>query len=261
MPELPEVEFAVRRLRRLARGRTVVALNVHHPSQRRQLRSRAIRRVTDRRIIAVERRGKHQLLCLDDGAILLVHFRMNGDWEYTRATDALPPHTRVSLDLSGGRRVSLTDSRALCTVRWCAPGALPDLGLGPEPEDPALTGAALRARLAGRRGPIKPALLDQALVAGVGNIYAAEACWHARIHPAARASRLSLQRVTRLLDALRATLSDGHENARRQSRGERQIPFEVYDRALEPCSRCDAPIRRIAQAGRGTWYCPRCQRS
>lgn len=261
MPELPEVEFAVRRLRQFARGRTVVALTVHHPSQRRQLPSRAIRRVIARRIVDVERRGKHQLVSLDDGAILLVHFRMNGDWEYGRATDALPPHTRVSLELSGGRRVSLTDSRALCTVRWCAPGALPDLGLGPEPEDPSLTGAVLRARLAGTRGPIKPALLDQALVAGVGNIYAAEACWHARIHPAARANRLSLPRVARLLDGLRATLADGHENAGRPSRRERKVPFEVYDRGGEPCSRCDGPIRRITQAGRGTWYCPCCQRS
>lgn len=261
MPELPEVEFAVRRLRRMARGRTVVVLRAHHPSQRRQLPARDIRRVTGRRITAVERRGKHQLLTFDDGAVLLVHFRMNGDWEYTRSAEALPPHARVSLELSGGRRVSLTDSRALCTVRWCPPGALPDLGLGPEPEDPALSAAALRARLSAKRGPIKPALLDQALLAGVGNIYAAEACWNARIHPAARASRLSQPRVARLREGLRTTLADGHRNASRTHRGERQIPFEVYGREGDACTRCATPIRRITQAGRGTWYCPRCQRA
>ena len=261
MPELPEVEFAVRRLRRAARGREILALHTHHPSQRRQLPARVKPRVEGRRILDVMRRGKHQLIVLDDGATLLVHFRLNGDWEYTRSTDALPAHTRVSLELSGGRRVSLTDSRALCTMQWFAPDSPPGLLLGPEPEDPALTATALRARLARKAGPIKPALLDQTLLAGVGNIYAAEACWHARIHPAARSARLTLARVMRLLAGLRATLADGHVNAGRYHRGERAIPFEVYDREGEPCARCATAIRRIEQAGRGTWYCPRCQRT
>lgn len=261
MPELPEVEFAVRQLRRAARSRVVLALRAHHPSQRRQLPARVARRVVGRRILDVTRRGKHQLITLDDGATLLVHFRLNGDWEYTRTAAVLPPHARVTLDLSGGRRVSLTDPRALCTMHWFARGALPEFQLGPEPEDPALTSAALRTRLSRKVGPIKPVLLDQRLLAGVGNIYAAEACWHARIHPAARASRLSAARVTRLLAGLRATLADGHINTGRYHRGERAIPFEVYDREGEPCSRCATAIRRIEQAGRGTWYCPRCQRA
>ena len=261
MPELPEVEFAVRRLRRAARGRLILALCAHHPAQRRQLPARVIRQVEGRRIVDVTRRGKHQLIALDDGATLLVHFRLNGDWNYSRATAALPAHTRVTLDLSGGRRVSLTDSRALCTLQWFAPDTPPVLQLGPEPEDPELTATALRARLARKAGPIKPALLDQTLLAGVGNIYAAEACWHARIHPAARSSRLTLARVTRLLGGLRTTLADGHLNAGRYHRGERAIPFEVYDREGDPCSRCATAIRRIEQAGRGTWYCPRCQRA
>lgn len=261
MPELPEVEFAVRRLRRAARGRLILAVRAHHPAQRRQVSARVVRRVAGRRILDVTRRGKHQLIALDDGATLLVHFRLNGDWEYSRMTEALPAHARVTFELSGGRRVSLTDSRALCTMQWFAPDAPPELALGPEPEEPELTATALRARLARKAGPIKPALLDQALLAGVGNIYAAEACWHARVHPAAPASRLSLARVTRLLAGLRATLADGHLNAGRYHRGERAIPFEVYDREGEPCSRCATAIRRIEQTGRGTWYCPRCQRA
>lgn len=261
MPELPEVEFAVRRLRRAARGRVVLALEVLHPAQRRTLPPQAARLVIGRRIVDVERRGKHQLLHLDDGATLLVHFRLNGDWVHGRTTDALPEHTRVLFTLADGRRAALTDSRALCTIVRHAAGRLPDLRLGPEPEDPRLSAEDLRALLAGRYGPIKPALLHQALLAGVGNIYAGEACWHARIHPGARASGLTAPRVARLLAGLRTTLADGHRNAGRYHRGERQIPFEVYDREGEPCTRCGARIRRIEQAGRGTWFCPRCQRS
>lgn len=260
MPELPEVEFAARRLRRAMRGRTIVAVRAHHPSQRRALTPTVARRITGRRVVGVERRGKHQLVHLDDGATLLVHFRLNGDWAFTRAATALPPHARVSLDLDDGRRVSLVDARALCTLHWHPPGRPPRLALGPEAEDPAVTPARLRTALARKRGAIKPALLDQRLLAGVGNIYAQEACWRARIDPRARAASLSAARVTRLLDGLRAALEDGHRNAGRYHEGTREVPFQVYDRRGEPCARCGAPIRRIVQAGRGTWYCARCQR-
>jgi formamidopyrimidine-DNA glycosylase len=259
MPELPEVEFAVRQLRRAVRGQTLLRLRAHHPSQRRGITPRVERAVAGRRIVAVERRGKHQLLHLDGGALLLVHFRMDGEWVLGRSDTALPPHARVTFDLASGRRAVLADPRALCTVTWHAADAHPDLGLGPEPEDPRLDAAALRARLAAKRGPIKPVLLDQSVIAGVGNIYAAEALWHARISPRAAAASLTPPRVERLLAGLRAALADGHVNAGRYHRGERQIPFNVYDREGEPCPRCAAPVRRIAQAGRSTYYCARCQ--
>ena len=261
MPELPEVEFAVRRLRRLVRGQRIATVRVHHRAQGRTLTVAIRRRIADRRIADVTRRGKHQLLHLDDGATLLVHFRLDGDWEVTRAAIALPRHARVTFDLEDGRRLSLTDPRALCTVHYHAPGHAPTLDLGPEPEDPALTPALLRARLQGKRSAIKPSLLDQRLVAGVGNIYAQEACWRACISPAAGAATLSFARVARLLDALRAALADGHENAGRYHRGEQRIPFKVYDLEGEPCDRCGVRIRRTVQAGRGTWYCAKCQRS
>lgn len=217
------------------------------------------RAVVGRRIAVVERRGKHQLLHLDDGTLLLVHFRMDGDWVFDTRDTALPPHARVSLELASGRRAVLVDPRALCTVAWYAAGAHPDLGLGPEPEDRTLTPTLLRARLADRRGPIKAVLLDQSVVAGVGNIYAAEALWHARISPRATASTLSPARVERLLLGLRAALADGHVNAGRYHRGERVVPFNVYDREGEPCPRCASVVRRIAQAGRSTYFCARCQ--
>lgn len=241
------------------RTQQIVRLRAHHPSQRRGLTPAVVRRVEGRVVAEVVRRGKHQLVILDDGATLLVHFRMNGDWVLDRRDTQLPPHARITLELENGRRVVLTDPRALCTLTWHAAGALPDLGLGPEPEDPALTPAALRKRLAAKRGPIKPVLLDQSVVAGIGNIYAAEACWHARISPRAPASSLTLARVTRLLAGLRTALADGHVNAGRYHRGEREIPFRVYDREGASCDRCGAAIRRIVQAGRSTYYCARCQ--
>ena len=258
MPELPEVESAVRWLRERALGRRITAVEVHHRSQGRQFPPRHRARVEGRRLARIERRGKHQLLHLDDAALLHVHFRLDGDWVATAVTAPLPPHTRVSLIL-GRLRLALTDPRALCSVRYVAAGADLGLELGPEPEDPSLTPALLRQRLEGRRVPIKPLLLDQRLLAGVGNIYATEACWHARLHPATRADRLGAREVARLLAGLRRTLGDGHENAGRHRLGTRAIPFEAYDREGEECRRCGTRIRRIVQAGRGTWYCPRCQ--
>lgn len=259
MPELPEVEFAVRQLRPAVRGRRIEALRAHHRSQARTLAPTTVRRIVGRRITDVTRRGKHQLVHLDDGATLLVHFRLDGDWVVTRAATALPPHARVSLDLERGRRVSLTDPRALCTITYHGPGHPPALDLGPEPEDRTITARTLRERLAKKRGPIKPLLLDQRLLAGIGNIYAQEACWRAGIHPAVPANTLSLQRVTRLLAGLRAALADGHVNAGRYHQGTRPRPFKVYDREREACTRCGGTIRRIVQSGRGTYFCAGCQ--
>jgi formamidopyrimidine-DNA glycosylase len=260
MPELPEVEFAVRQLRRAVRGRRIEALRAHHRSQARTLAPVAVRRVVGRLIADVTRRGKHQLLHLDDGATLLVHFRLDGDWVVTRAATALPAHARVSVDLDRGRRVSLTDPRALCTVTYHAPGHPPALDLGPEPEDRTITAAWLRERFATKRGPIKPLLLDQRLLAGIGNIYAQEACWRAAIHPAVPANTLSLSRVTRLLAGIRAALGDGHVNAGRYHQGTRPRPFKVYDREGEACTRCGGIVRRMVQSGRGTYFCASCQK-
>jgi formamidopyrimidine-DNA glycosylase len=259
MPELPEVEAAAVRLRGVMVGRTVRALIAHHPSQRRQLTKAAARRAVGRAVVRVERRGKHQLLHLDDGALLHVHFRMNGDWEFTRVPEPLPRFARVTFDLDDGSRVSLTDSRALCSVRYHVLGHPPALALGPEADDPLLTASALRIALAGKRGAIKPALLDQRVIAGIGNIYAGEALWRARISPLAPAAALSLPHVKRLLVGLRTALADGVKNAGRYGRGERVAPFKVYDREGEKCKRCGKKVRRVVQAGRSTYYCANCQ--
>ena len=260
MPELPEVEIAMRELRAAAEGRRLVQLDVRHPSLRKRVPPRARRAVAGRRIDRVERRGKHQLLHLDDGAIVHVHFRMAGDWVVLTDQDAeLPRHARAVLSLDDGIRVVLADPRALSTIAVHAPGKAPALALGPEPDDRAFTAESLRLGLARRRGAIKPALLDQRLIAGVGNIYAAEALWHARVSPLAVAATLTEEQLARVVRGVRTALRAGARRPGRYASGEAVGRLAVYDREEQPCRRCRTPIARMVQAGRSTYYCPQCQ--
>ncbi len=219
----------------------------------------------------MERRAKYQLLQLDDGRTIEVHFKMTGDWAIGPATLPPPPLERVRFVTNDGSRISLVDGRAFAIVRVHAPGVAFLPPLGPEPFDPAWTGASLRAALARRRSPIKPVLLDQRIVAGLGNIYAAETLWEARIHPRATACRLSAERTERIVAAARLVLErapaaryygrrandDGYNWAIGDGGDE---SWTVYDREGKPCLRCQAPVRRMEQAGRSTYYCGRCQR-
>ena len=235
-------------------------LLVMHPALERCISPAERRSLEGRRVTAVERRGKHQLIRLDDGRVIHVHFRMAGDWDVGRASDPPPRHARALLTFTDGQRVALVDSRALCTLALhpSVEAALPELG--PEATDPGLTPARLGDSLARRRGAIKPVLLDQRVVAGLGNIYAAEALWHARISPLAPASSLSARRLERLLEGMRAVLTAADSDAGRYSRGEGVERLVVYGREGGPCERCGRAIRRIVQAGRSTFYCPHCQR-
>lgn len=154
--------------------------------------------------------------------------------------------------------MTLVDSRALGAVEWHEDeSTLP--ALGPEATDPELDAAVLRSRLASRRIPIKSALLDQRVIAGVGNIYAAEALWRARIDPRTPSSALDESELARLVDAIRETLAIAVANPGRYSTGE-GAPLDVYDREGDPCRRCGSPIQRIVQSGRSTYYCDTCQR-
>jgi formamidopyrimidine-DNA glycosylase len=256
VPELPEVESALKRLRRRAKGRTIVRARLLHPALRRRVRPATLRSLTGARIVRVERRGKHQLLHLDDGRILHVHFRMNGDWAFGRSDDSLPKFARAVLDFDDGKRLVLVDSRALGTLDVHAADAELDLGLGPDAADRAWTATQLGAALAKRRGPIKPALLDQRLVAGLGNIYAAEALWRARISPFARADSLTATQVRALRSAIAAVIARA-TGARYTD--DDTVGLDVYDREGLPCRRCGTKIERAVQAGRSTYYCPKCQ--
>jgi formamidopyrimidine-DNA glycosylase len=257
MPELPEVENAVRRLRKAATGRTIASVELLHPALRRRITGARLRSVRGARVRSVERRGKHQLVTLDDGRVLHAHFRMTGDWHVDSANDPLPRFARASIAFTDGTRVVLDDPRALSTMELHAANAPPDLGLGPEPDDRSLTARSLHRALAKKRGPIKPVLLDQRVIAGLGNIYAAESLWHARISPASRASSLTPAQLETLLAAIRRVI--------RRATGARYTDpsvsrLAVYDRAGKACRRCGATIERVVQAGRATYYCPACQK-
>ena len=256
MPELPEVESAVRRLRGALVGRTIADVKLLHPALRRRLspaRARSLRGAT---IASVERRGKHQLVHLADGRVVHAHFRMTGDWTIDTVTDELPRFARAAIALDNGIRVVLDDPRALSTLDVHAANAAPSLGLGPEPSDPALTASSLHAAFAKRRGPVKPVLLDQRVIAGLGNIYAAESLWHARISPTTPAASLSEKQIAVLLRAIRALIAKATGARYTDSSVSR---LAVYDRDGKRCRRCGSTIERIVQAGRSTYFCSGCQ--
>ena len=257
MPELPEVEAALALLRQRATGRTIARVRLLHPSLKRRLSPAKLRTLIRASITRVERRGKHQLLHLGDGRVLHAHFRMNGDWEFISVGDALPRHARAVVEFTDGTALVLVDSRALGTLDLHADGSTLDLGLGPDAADAGWTAAQLAASLAKRRGPIKPALLDQALVAGLGNIYAAESLWRAKIDPRAPSSSLTRVQVNALRKAIAAVLKRA-TGARYTD--DSTVGLDVYDREGKPCRRCRTRIERIVQAGRSTYFCPRCQK-
>lgn len=261
MPELPEVERAMRRLRKAVEGKTISRARALHAALARQLPEDKAALLAGRQIIGVERRGKHQLLHLDDGSTLHAHFRMNGDWLIT-TTDREPDRfTRALIDLSDGTRIELNDRRALSAMSLHAPGedSLPALGM--EANDRALDAQYLRTALKTRRGPIKPALMDQKVIAGLGNIYAAEALWRAKISPRAAASSISIARLERLVSAIREVLTGRNRPPGRYTEMRGRNRFGVYDREGDECGVCGSTVRRIVQAGRSTYYCPKCQRT
>ena len=256
MPELPEVEAALEVLRTRARGRTIVRMRVLHPALRRRIKPAQLRALVGARIGRVERRGKHQLLHLDDGRIIHAHFRMNGDWMLAETGAELPRFARAVLDFDDGSALVFVDSRALGTIDVHPAGVELDLGLGPDAADPEWTAEQLAAALAPRRGPIKPALLDQRLVAGLGNIYAAESLWRARISPFAPCNTLSGAQVSALRKAIDAVIVRATGS---RYTDDDTVALDVYDREGLPCRRCRTTIERVVQAGRSTYYCPHCQ--
>ena len=179
-----------------------------HRAVQRTMTPARMRSLAGRSVCEVSRRGKHQLLHLDSEALLHVHFRMTGEWQAHLAGAPAPAYVRFALDLDDDTTVVLCDPRALATVTLVTGvGELPPLG--PEADDSSLTPAWLRAALQGKRGAIKTVLLDQRVLAGIGNIYASESLWHARVSPRAVAGSLSLERVTRLLAGIRHALARG----------------------------------------------------
>jgi formamidopyrimidine-DNA glycosylase len=272
MPELPEVETVRRRLMPHVSGRVLeqVAVLDYRLTDPEPPASVAAR-LQGARIETLGRRGKYLLIELADGAALAVHLRMTGNLLWLSAPpDADPPFLRARALLDDGSYLGYTDVRRFGTWRVAEDGAEAWLAgkLGPEPLGD-WSAADLARALAGRRAPVKAALLDQRVVAGVGNIYADEALYAARIHPAAPAGRLSRARVTRLHGAVRDALQAGIDAQGASIRdfrtpdggyGSAQERFAAYGRGGDPCERCGTLMRRTVLAQRGTTYCPRCQR-
>lgn len=272
MPELPEVEFAARVLRAGLVGRHIEAVRADPRATRifRPASGRALARaLTGRRAEAVARVGKHLLISLGPGPLgLLSHLGMTGKWLRRGPGEPEPSHVRLRLALSDGAALLYRDPRLFGRLRL-VPGArfadVPEIAaLGPDPVADGVDAGRLAALLAATRRAVKVALLDQRLLAGVGNIHASEACFRARLDPRRRADRLVAAQVRALARGIRATLSvalrsmEGQEITYVEEGGEN--PFLVYARAGEPCPRCRrGRIRRIVQAQRSTFWCPRCQ--
>lgn len=258
MPELPEVEHAMQRLAAVATGKRVAALRALHPALGRGLPASDLEAVVGRRIELVERRGKHQLVHLSGDVVIVAHFRMAGDW-HDGVPHEPPRFARAALEFTDGSAVFLVDSRAFATlvVRPRGGEQLPALGI--DAASPALDGGALARAVASRRGPLKPVLLDQSVIAGLGNIYAAEALWHAALSPFSPTPSLGEGELERLAVAIRHTMARAFDDPGRYSRGEGLARLAVYGRGGESCLRCGTPIVRVPQAGRSTFYCPGCQ--
>ncbi len=260
MPELPEVETAARRLRPVVVGRTIRDVRTLHAVTRRALSVDDVAALVGRQVTAVERWAKYQFLRLDDGGAVEAHFRMAGDWAFGPTADADQLRfARAAIDLDDGSTVTLVDSRGFATLRRIPPGT-PPVVRAPDALDPAFDSARLAGALAGRRQAIKPTLLDQTVVGGIGNIYASEALWRSQIDPRTPAGRVGPRRVARLTAAIVDTLLEAIEHPGRYADGEETDRLAVYDREGEPCRRCGRLIVRFVQTGRSTYYCPGCQR-
>jgi formamidopyrimidine-DNA glycosylase len=275
MPELPEVETVARDLRRhllpdgAGSGPGISGARVAWPRTLRDEDPAAfVAGVTGRRIEGVGRRGKNVLIDLDGGAFLTVHLKMTGQLFVVPAGLPVDPHERAALMLDDGREIRFRDVRKFGRIGLYTADDDPFDDLGPEPLDPRFTLRAWRARLRGRRARLKPLLVDQSFVVGIGNIYADEALWRSRLHPLRSAASLRPGDERALYRDVLAILGEAVE--RRGSSiddytapdgdGEMQERLDVYQRTGQPCPRCGRPIRRIVIGIRATHFCSFCQR-
>ena len=273
MPELPEVETIRCRLEPLLTGRKIVCAEI---VDQRLTRPRAAAELAaeleGEEIAALDRRGKYLLVRLASGFTLVVHLRMTGSLRHRRIGAEECGHERARLELDDGTELAYRDVRRFGTWQLLAQRELEEylrVRVGPEPLSADFTPELLRGRLAGRRTALKAALLDQRTLAGLGNIYVDEALWSARLHPATTAGSLSRPATLRLHGAIREALALGIARQGSTLRdyalpdgeaGSMQNEFRVYGREGEPCERCGSAISKTRIAGRGTWFCPRCQR-
>lgn len=271
MPELPEVETIARGLAGALRGQRISGVTVNLPKVALTSGDRVFTsELIGERIVGVSRRGKFVVMSLASGRSLVVHLRMTGRLVLQRAGAQGPhPHTHVRLRLGDGSQVCFADVRQFGRMRLVEPEDAWASGLGYEPLSPDFTDERLISILAGRTTPVKVLLLDQRRIAGIGNIYACEALWKARIRPSTPGMSLTKPAIRRLRAALAEVLNqaiemggssvDDYVDAQGLP-GTFQNVLSVYGREGEPCPRCGRAVVRTVIAQRGTWWCRNCQK-
>lgn len=287
MPELPEVETVRQGLIPVIEGHTIVTADIRRPDLRWPFPENMAARLTGQTVTALRRRSKYILADLSGGETLLIHLGMSGRILITGENATPDPlgnfhhlhpapakHDHVVLDFDNGARVTFNDARRFGAMDLAQTGLVEHHAmlakLGPEPLGNAFNEAYLSQALTNRNTPIKSALLDQKLVAGLGNIYVCEALYRSRISPMQKANRISAAAVSRLVpiirDVLRQAIAAGGSSLKdyRQTDGELgyfQHSFQVYDRAEQPCltQGCTDKITRVVQSGRSSFFCPSCQ--
>ena len=283
MPELPEVETVRRGLAPVMEGRVIASARARRPDLRWPLPHDFAARLTGRTVLRLRRRSKYLLADLSGGETLLIHLGMSGRMlisavpvgDFHHCSAVHEKHDHVVFDMDNGKRITFNDARRFGAMDLTATDGANQhwllRDLGPEPLGNRFDAVYLAARLAGRKTSIKAALMDQRLVAGLGNIYVCEALFAARISPKRPAGRIGGGRLADLVLAIRQVLQDGIRAGgstlrdHRQASGELgyfQHHFRVYDREGQPCigDGCTGTVRRIVQGGRSSFYCPSCQR-
>jgi formamidopyrimidine-DNA glycosylase len=268
MPELPEVETTVRGLARVLEGRRLTRVEPRRADLRRAFPPDLGQRLTGARVTGLRRRAKYGLIDTDRGDTLIFHLGMSGRWRIDPRE--IDKHDHLLIETEEGRRLALNDPRRFGSLDLMPTGELSAFAgfdrLGPEPFD--LTAVELQQRLRGRSAAIKLLLLDQRIVAGLGNIYVCEALHRAGISPNRAGGKISLERLRRLVpaihDVLHEAIAAGGSTLRDYAQPDGELgyfskSFAVYDREGEDCA-CGGKVRRFVQGGRSTWYCPACQR-
>ena len=268
MPELPEVETTVRGLARVLEGRRIARVEARRADLRHAFPKDLGQRLTGARVTGLGRRAKYGLIHTDRDDTMVFHLGMSGSWRVDHAQ--IEKHDHLLLETDEGKRLALNDPRRFGSVDLVPTAELEKWAvfraLGPEPFD--LDAGELHKRLHGRSAAIKLLLGDQRIVAGLGNIYVCEALYRAGIHPRRTGGSVSLQRLGKLVPAIRAVIAEaiaaGGSTLRDFASPDGELgyfskEFAVYDREGQACA-CGGTVRRIAQGGRSTFYCPRCQR-
>ena len=268
MPELPEAEYMVRRLRLDAPGVTIDRVRVLRPGMTRPQPPRRLAKLAAQQpVTGYGRRAKSVLIELGNAHTIRVQLGMTGHIYHVPNSRDLPQYTRIAFHLHDGSALAFEDSRTFGNITIHPAKDLPTVfaALGPEPLDAAFTPAVLAEVLKSSNAPIKPLLLDQGRVVGLGNIWAAEALWKSRIHPAAAPRDLTPKQIKALHSAIVSVLAKAVENTFKATGKGSDFPeadllaVAVYQRDGQPCRRCKQAIVRVTQAGRSTFFCPVCQ--